>query len=197
MICSWPEGRGPLARVLGEYFLPLTFAASGVPQLVYFGLGEHDNNVELFGFLADALGSGLCCFKMLHLQRHAVTIMAVREILDDFTPMERSLASQALPLNEHCERRSATLLRRYIRTYSVLSIIGSFFMILAVIRNDPWYHVKAPRYMMETRPLFILMVVISTIELYVFPVAIAKEEEIASPSYRWDSSPRELDGSFF
>ncbi|XP_052129053.1 uncharacterized protein LOC127750727 isoform X2 [Frankliniella occidentalis] len=172
MICAWPEGRGPLARFLGEYFLPLSFAASGVPQLVYFGLGEHDNNVELFGLLADALGSIISCFKMLHLQKHAVTIMAVREILADFTPMERSLASQALPLNERCERQSATMLRRCIRTYSVLSVIGSFSMILAVIRNDPWYFVKAPRYMMETRPLFTFMVAISTIELYVAPVAV-------------------------
>ncbi|XP_052131373.1 odorant receptor Or2-like [Frankliniella occidentalis] len=171
MVCAWPEGRGPLARAF-SYVLPYSFASSGVPQLVYFALGEHEDNVELVGFLADALGSSLCCFKMFQLQKHAVTIMAVREILEGFTPMERSVAAHAELLNEHCERRSVTILRRYVRAYSVLSALTVVFMVLAVIRNDPWYSVKAPRYMMETRPLYLFMVVIATIELYAFPVAI-------------------------
>ncbi|XP_052119774.1 odorant receptor Or2-like [Frankliniella occidentalis] len=171
MVCAWPEGRGKLARAF-SYVLPYSFASSGVPQLVYFALGEHDDNVELVGFLADALGSSLCCFKMFQLQKHAVTIMAVREILEGFTPMERSVAAQAELLNERCERRSVTILRRYVRAYSVLSALTVVFMVLAVIRNDPWYSVKAPRYMMETRPLYIAMVVLATTALYAFPVAI-------------------------
>ncbi|XP_052119797.1 uncharacterized protein LOC127748823 [Frankliniella occidentalis] len=197
MVCAWPEGRGPLARAL-SYVLPYTFASAGAPPLVYFALGEHDDNVELVGFLADALGCCLCGFKMFQQQKHAVTkssanspcpaiiptvnpclkhpgvpqIMAVREILDGFTPMERSVAAQAEPLNEHCERRSVTILRRFMRAYSVVSGLTIFFMIVAVIRNDPWYCVKAPRYMMETRPLYITMVVLATTSLYTFPVAI-------------------------
>ncbi|XP_052130131.1 odorant receptor 82a-like isoform X2 [Frankliniella occidentalis] len=167
LICSWP-----LAQVICEYVLPLSFAATAVPPLLYYALGEHDNSAELVSFMADALGSMMCAIKMLALQKHAVTILAVRKIEEEFTPMERKVATQAVTLNERCEKRCTTLMRCFVYSYGMLSVVAIAGMLQAVIRNDPWLSVKAPTFVLQTRPIYIFTVVTSIVEYSLFPVTV-------------------------
>ncbi len=99
----------------------------------------------------------------------------MREILKGFGPLERSVAAEAGELNERCERRGGTLARRYVRVYSSITVTGIFSMTLAVIRNDPksrWLPVKAPAFIMQSQPVYLVAAFLTAVELYVFPVAI-------------------------
>nr|WBU77211.1 odorant receptor [Odontothrips loti] len=175
LACSWPVDRGWLASILGRYVLPFSFACSTIPQLVYCGLGEHSGSFEIFGLLADALGSTMCGLKIFCLQRHTGTILTARSLLDGFAPLEQEVKEEAAALNERSERSAVRLARRFVRTYSTLSVLGITAMAIAVIFDDPslrWLPVKAPRVVMESRGLYAALASYTIVELYVFPIAI-------------------------